>query len=150
MDQVFAAHHPREGVALAQQLAEGCERSREVAFGLAELITNGIEHGNLGLGFALKCQLLSAGRFESELARRLADRPDSRVLVTVTRLPDLVRFVVEDQGGGFDWRPWLRPDPARASAPNGRGIALARDTCFASLNYRAPGNVVEALAVRAA
>ncbi len=149
MSEVFPVHHPREVLPLAEHLAVGCARPREVAIGLAELLTNGIEHGNLGLGFERKRQLLAAGRLEAELAQRLAARPDLRVRVTLTRLPDLVCFVIEDQGHGFDWRPWLRPDPARSSAPNGRGIAIARETCFASLNYRSPGNVVEALAVRA-
>ncbi|MCB1957286.1 MAG: ATP-binding protein [Rhodocyclaceae bacterium] len=148
MSEVFHLRHPDEVLVLAGQLAAGCARPREVAIGLAELLVNAVEHGHLALGFETKRRLLASGQFEAEFARRLDCSPPLQVSVTRSCLPDLVRFVIEDPGPGFDWTPWLRPDRRRKSAPNGRGILLAREQCFESLNYRAPGNVVEALAAR--
>jgi hypothetical protein len=51
--------------------------------------------------------------------------------------------VVEDQGDGFDWIPYLELAPERAFAPNGRGIAISRQLCFLDMTYMGKGNVVE-------
>ena len=137
---------------LASRLAGGCARPAMVAAGLAELITNGIEHGNLAIGFAEKRAGLVRGDLTRERDRRLAARGvgDQGVRVSVARCADVVCFRIRDEGAGFDWRPWLDFDRSRADAPNGRGIALARSSCFESLNYLGCGNEVEAVALRAA
>ncbi len=143
---------PEEVLRLANTLARGCARSEQVAIGLSELLMNAIEHGNLGIGFEYKRALLAEARLGQEVRRRLQQVPGSgrEVRVRVSRYIDVVRFEISDDGEGFDWAPWMRHDAARMSAPNGRGIVLARKLCFESLNYRAPGNVVEAVAIRSA
>ncbi|MCB1929784.1 MAG: ATP-binding protein [Rhodocyclaceae bacterium] len=150
-DEVHRVRRPCEVLPLARCLALGCDRPSMVAAGLAELISNGIEHGNLEIGFARKRAWLARGQFERERQLRL-DAPSTRVrdvCVSVDRFADVVRFRIRDQGSGFDWPSWLDFDESRADAPNGRGIALARASCFASLYYIGRGNVVEALALRA-
>jgi len=52
---------------------------------------------------------------------------------------------VRDEGPGFRWREFLELDPSRAFAPNGRGIALARELAFSGLEYKDPGNLVVAI-----
>lgn len=147
---VYRLHGPDEVLRVATECARGCVRADRVAIGLAELIMNGIEHGNLGIGFTRKRELLDRGELEQEVRRRLAEGAGRtrRVTVTIQHLSDLVRYEIADEGVGFDPSPWLQPAPGRKSAPNGRGIALARTQCFESLNFRPPGNVVEALALK--
>ncbi|MCB1907001.1 MAG: ATP-binding protein [Rhodocyclaceae bacterium] len=150
IEAVYHVRHPREVVPLACALACRCAQPELVAAGLAELITNGIEHGNLDIGFARKRDWLACGDFERQRDRRIAalGAREHSVCVSVANCAELVRFRVRDQGRGFDWEPWLRFDDSRAGAPNGRGIALARAACFASLYYIGSGNVVEAVALR--
>ena len=152
MAGVDTAHfsQPAEILPLAFRLSQGSARPDLVAIGLAELMMNALEHGVLGLGYEGKRALMEQGRFQSEVEKRLAQPPwrDRSVAVTVEHLADLVRYRVDDGGPGFDWRPWLMTSDERVSAPNGRGIALARSLCFESLNFSENGSVVEAVALR--
>lgn len=149
--ETYAFRRPDEVLPLAYRLARGCERQELVAIGLAELMMNSIEHGIASLGFEGKKGLIAEGRLREELELRLITPPwrERSASVSADRLADLVRFQIRDDGAGFDWRNWLDGDPSRVSAPNGRGIALARSLCFESLNFLDPGNVVEAVALRA-
>jgi anti-sigma regulatory factor (Ser/Thr protein kinase) len=53
-----------------------------------------------------------------------------------------VEVLITDQGDGFDWKPYLELDPARAFHVHGRGIALARKMSFESIQYLGKGNQV--------
>lgn len=112
-------------------------------FGLMELLLNAIEHGNLEIGTKLKGQLLREHRFEEELAARLAAEPykSRRVHVTVVREDVTIEIAIRDEGPGFPWRDAVAADLQISDSPNGRGIALVRQTCFPSLTYRDPGNI---------
>jgi hypothetical protein len=59
-------------------------------------------------------------------------------------------FAIRDCGAGFAWERFLSLDETRAFHPNGRGIALARNIAFRTLEYRGCGNevVVSALVRR--
>jgi hypothetical protein len=111
--------------------------------GLTELLLNAIEHGNLEIGGAHKARLLREGRFDAEIAARLARPPYRARRVHVSLAVDDAAIVLEirDDGAGFDWRAALAAELTVSDAPNGRGIALARLTCFPELSYRDPGNV---------
>ena len=134
----------------ARQLAAMCSRLHVgnvgVGIGLAELMLNAIEHGNLGITYAEKSELLAADRWQEEVARRLVAKEfgDRHAELEFTREGDHVRFTIRDEGAGFDWRNFLEMDPARAFDSHGRGIALARQLAFASLEYQGIGNVVTA------
>ena len=69
---------------------------------------------------------------------------ERRAHLTITAQPDAWVFTVEDEGSGFDWRKYLELAPERAFAPNGRGIALARQLAFHQLDYLGNGNRVRA------
>lgn len=116
-----------------------------VAMGLAELLINGIEHGNLGIDFQTKARLKSEERWLDEVLRRLAlpQYQDKIVRMRLRRERDEYVVVVEDQGDGFEWEPFLELLPERAFAPNGRGIAISRQLCFSQMNYLGKGNAVE-------
>ncbi|MGE5517826.1 MAG: SpoIIE family protein phosphatase [Bacteroidota bacterium] len=129
---------------LAVSLARGCPRSAHLVVGLSEIFTNAIEHGNLGITFEEKAQLLREKRWKKQV-EALLDAPqnrDKRVTITFRRLPGEVRITVRDEGAGFDWRRYMELDANRAFAVHGRGIAMARQLSFDALEYRDPGNEV--------
>ena len=137
-----------EARALAHGLAGLCEAPEMVHIGLTELLVNAVEHGNLGIGFDAKGALMQSGRWRDETERRLK-LPQYRgrvARVQVETLTDLVRFVIRDEGAGFDWRSFFDMPQDRATLLNGRGIALARNLSFLSVNYRDEGREVEVTA----
>lgn len=138
----FTLRTPAEARAVAEEAARVCADRWRVAQALTELLVNGIEHGNLGFGHARKTALLHEGRWDEEVARRLAQPECARRRVRLTRErgADVWLFEIEDDGAGFDWQPFMAPDPARSAAPNGRGIALARQLAFSDLAYLGAGN----------
>jgi CheY-like chemotaxis protein len=133
--------------ALVPVLAAICPVSEAAAPGLADLMVNAVEHGNLGLTYKEKAQLRWDGDWEGEIHRRLAlpEYQGRSATVRAKRLPDsAVEFTITDQGEGFDWEKFLQFDPDRAFDPNGRGIAMAKMMSFAAIEYRGRGNVVVA------
>jgi len=142
---VFRVRSLDEARALAGALASVCADPHAAGFGLLELLANAVEHGNLGIGFEDKAALLAAGRWEEEVTARLAAPENAGKFVEVrcTRERARLSVSIRDQGKGFDWRAFLAMDPARTSCPNGRGIALAREVAFDSIQYAAQGSRVE-------
>jgi hypothetical protein len=113
--------------------------------GVLELLINAVEHGNLGVGFSEKRELLLSGRLHDELRRRLSETPWVQRSATVSLESNgrLVRLVVEDEGEGFDFASVLARQPD-LTAPHGRGIFLARAMSFDRLRYEGRGNRVVA------
>lgn len=137
---------PAEAQRLASMLGRLCPDNAGVVMGLAELMINAVEHGNLGITYAEKSKLLASNTWMEEIERRL-DIPElgvRRAEIEFVRKGDHLRFTIRDEGAGFDWRNYLEMDPARAFDAHGRGIALARHMSFASLEYQGNGNVVTA------
>lgn len=142
----FSVRTHAEAQRLAGFIAQLCPDPKVAVLGIAELLVNGIEHGNLGITCTEKSQLLRDDRLSSEIARRhqLLENKDKRVTLQVDRDHDELRFIVSDEGKGFDFRSYLELDPERAFEPNGRGIALARMMSFTQLEYQGAGNMVVA------
>lgn len=99
----------------------------QVCVALEEALVNAAEHGNLELDSGLR------GSDRREYFRRAAGRReqepfrDRRVSLQVTLSPEAARFVVTDQGPGFD--PDSLPDPTLPDnilKPSGRGVLLMR------------------------
>ncbi len=137
----FAVHSPKEAESLAVGLGKICDSSPD-ALGLFELIVNGLEHGNLGIGYQEKGRLLDEGRYEEEMERRLAlpENQGKQVTVSVKRASDRVEFLIQDDGPGFDFRKFTAYDKKRTLDPHGRGILLAR--AMFDVEYIEPGNKV--------
>lgn len=138
-----------EAEKLATMLGSHCPNSEFAAIGVWELLSNAIEHGNLEIDFVKKSALLLAGTYQTELERRGTMEPyaDRIVRVTFRQLKTKVRLRVVDQGKGFDFRAY-GPDFNAAEAPNGRGMAIARQMSFSTLTYIGSGNIVEATILR--
>jgi len=136
----------QEARELATELSGLCPEPERVALGLIELMVNAIEHGNLEISYDEKSALCRANAWHSEVERRLGLPAYAERIahVHVSRDSDFLQFVVRDEGPGFRWRDFLQPDPTGAFAPNGRGIALARELAFSGLDFVDPGNVVVA------
>jgi CheY-like chemotaxis protein/anti-sigma regulatory factor (Ser/Thr protein kinase) len=123
-----------------------CPDPSNTVIGLTELIVNAVEHGNLGITYAEKSELSGMDRWLAELERRAAlpENADKFVDVSFERDDHQIRIIIRDQGTGFDWRPYLEPDPTRVFDTHGRGITIARRLSFDDLEYRGTGNEVVA------
>jgi CheY-like chemotaxis protein/serine phosphatase RsbU (regulator of sigma subunit) len=144
-ESVFRYRSIDEARALAAALASMCRDPAAAGFGLLELLINAVEHGNLGIRLEDKCELVATGRWEQEVTARFA-KPENaakHVEVRCRREGERLLIRIRDQGEGFDWRSFLAMDEARVSRPNGRGIALAREVAFETMEYSDPGNQVD-------
>jgi len=115
-----------------------------VATGLMELLVNAVEHGNLGITYDEKTELLAQNRWREEIDRRviLPEYASKTAEVTFQRKNGTCLAQITDSGPGFDWRRYWHINPARASASNGRGIARARLMAFDRISYNDKGNSV--------
>ena len=113
-----------------------------VVTGLAELMVNAIEHGNLRIGEKEKEELVRRNAWQAEVEKRLADPAyaDLRAEIALTRRDGGIYVVISDQGEGFEWQNYIRIDPERAAQASGRGIAHAATVCFDTLRYDHIGN----------
>ena len=60
-----------EAANLAYKIAACFPEPQKAAFGLNELMHNAVEHGNLGIGYDEKANLLRSGSWREEVERRL-------------------------------------------------------------------------------
>lgn len=144
-EAAFEVHTLDEAEIAAGMVSLAAADATSVAMGLAELLVNGIEHGNLGIDFQTKARLKSEERWLDEVLRRqtLPQYRGKTVRMQLRRCNDECVVVVEDEGEGFDWTQFMELVPERAFAPNGRGIAISRQLCFSAMNYLGKGNAVE-------
>lgn len=135
-----------EAQGLAQLLGALCPEPEAATMGLAELLINAIEHGNLGVGYEAKKQLKQQGNWENEITRRqqLPESRDRFATLDFERTDGRLMFRIADQGAGFHWQAYLDFDPSRAADPNGRGIAMARLLAFSTLQFEQNGRVAVA------
>ncbi len=132
---------------LANELSLLCPNPPVVAIGLAELLFNAVEHGNLGITYEEKSKLQERDQWLPELKRRLnlPENLDKRVTVQMYRVDEEIHFLIQDLGDGFDWHPYMDIDPDRNTHSHGRGIAVARFMSFSHMEYLNNGNTVLAV-----
>lgn len=143
---IFQVRSLEDGRLLANYLARACPQPERAILGLQELLVNAVEHGSLGITYAEKSTLVLTNTWHEEIQRR-SQQPEYRervVTVEFSRNDDHLRFVIEDQGNGFDWRNYLDFSPERAFDLHGRGIALAAKTSLDQIEYQGNGNRVVA------
>lgn len=128
---------------LAYFIANGFPNPDLAIYGLTELMLNAIEHGNLGITYAEKKQLMLSGNLYDEIQRRLELRENKKkcVYLSYEETEDYIEVHIKDQGNGFDWQRYLYLSSERISDPNGRGIATAK-LSFTSMEYLGNGNEV--------
>ena len=136
-----------EAEALACFIANCFDNPDKTLPGLASLLVNAVEHGNLEIGYDLKSELISCGKWHSEIDRRehAKQYADRKVQVHLERNANEISVRIEDEGAGFNWKKYLEIDPARALDTHGRGIAQAHKICFDEISYNDKGNAVTAV-----
>ncbi|MBS1765833.1 MAG: response regulator [Acidobacteria bacterium] len=142
----FRYQTPDDAHVLAALLAKAFPDPERVSMGVWELLINAIEHGNLEITYAEKTKLMQERRMLAEVKARL-ERPAfqaRRASATLERDAGGLRLIVEDEGPGFDWTPYLELSPDRAFHTHGRGIAMAKAICFDEVRYEGRGNRVVA------
>ena len=129
---------------IASHISRSFTNPSSVLVGLIELMINAIEHGNLGINYEEKTRLLREQRWHEAVAERQREPAyrDRFATVELSRTPDFSRLIVEDQGNGFDWEKYLDFSPERAFDLHGRGIAMANNSVFDSLEYSHGGRRV--------
>jgi FixJ family two-component response regulator/anti-sigma regulatory factor (Ser/Thr protein kinase) len=115
----------------------------KVKIAIEEMIRNGVEHGNLGIGLEEKHRALAEGRFGDLLEERLAlaGNAEKRILISSELDDEKLTVTVEDEGEGFPWATFMRRRPSELLRFNGRGILLAQ-MGFDRLLYNERGNKV--------
>ncbi len=113
---------------------------------LYELLSNAIEHGNLGLSSTRKAEVNEADWFEAYHATVKVElaSPKGRIPILLTCRQagsDLV-VRIEDRGMGFAVRQQML-DMQKPEVPTGRGLALVFGLLNNRLTYSAGGRVVE-------
>jgi CheY-like chemotaxis protein len=133
----------KEAQDLSYLLANACPKPTGVVIGIMELMVNAIEHGNLGITYDEKAELLRTDSWQQEIARRQTSDAHKHkyALVSFERGDEMIELRIEDQGKGFDWQRYQTISPQRAADPNGRGIAMASIN-FADVTYHGIGNIV--------
>lgn len=140
---------PDEVEAVCSFLASLHDNPEHVVQGIYELVQNAVEHGVLRFGFDAKSKLIAQGGWDDALAARSRDPAYAAGLVeaTMIRQENGLILTVKDNGPGFDWRPFIKADPARASLRCGLGISRANAYIFNKLAYNETGNEVSAVLV---
>ena len=74
--------------------------------GISELLVNAVEHGNLGISYEEKSDLVAAKTWQDEISNRLAAPRFADRLVTVIfeRKEKACYIQITDGGDGFDWK----------------------------------------------
>jgi hypothetical protein len=143
----FQLRTPEEARHLARLLAAACPEPERRVAGFVELLVNAIEHGNLGIGFDTKSQLLARGAWLDEVERRLL-LPENRqkmVDVHLVRRETGIEVTITDSGRGFHHSSFLSNHTDGPPELHGRGITVARRLSFDDLTYLGPGNQVRVL-----
>lgn len=141
---LFRFSTAEDAASVARFVSHYFPKPDEALYGIHELAINAIEHGNLGIGYALKSELLMAGVWADEIARRQRLPENARKYATLALrvTQDAVAVTIRDMGEGFDWQPYLDIAPQRLESPNGRGIATALRLSFSEIRFLGCGNTV--------
>lgn len=118
----------------------------KVILGISEMLTNAIEHGNLGLTYEDKKSLKMQSKWYEEVKRRLENPENAKKVVRVSYIKRNNEIIlnIKDEGQGFDYKKYLNHDFTQDEDDdnNGRGIAFANKLSFDSLEYVGCGNEV--------
>lgn len=114
-----------------------------MAMGLKEALMNAIDHGNLELSSELREE--GSGSSYRELGNERATQSpfDSRrVTLKATVTDEEIRYVITDEGPGFDPATLPDPlDPENLLRPHGRGLMLIRNF-MDSVSHNETGNEI--------
>lgn len=114
--------------------------------GIADLMMNAIEHGNLEIGHERKSEWIARGVYQNEFLKRLHTPPYSTRWgeVIINRRADGVLIIIMDQGCGFCWQNFVELEQPAVVEANGHGIARATKVSFDEVRFNHQGNQVTA------
>jgi len=117
---------------------------QKIRIGLSEMLSNAVEHGNLGISADEKYRYTEEGTYEDFLKSRIENMKyyESRVRLEIYMDKNIVEFTVEDEGRGFDvGKAELQAKEDDLLKLHGRGIMLTK-IYFDSVEYNKKGNKV--------
>ena len=109
---------------------------------LMELLTNAVEHGNLGITFDDKTKWMESGADMLGIIEKRAGDPkykDRKITISYLIRNKMSAFRIKDDGDGFDWKKHIASDAGIQT--HGRGIKLSL-SCVKKLVYNKKGNIV--------
>lgn len=113
---------------------------------LAEMCSNALEHGVLGLGSEMKKSANGFAEYYALRGQRLAELEQGYIRVLFDHQPKdnggILTIKVEDSGDGFDYKQHAT-DLAENKTLCGRGEALMQKLC-SRYSYSGKGNIVQA------
>ncbi len=112
--------------------------------GISEMITNSIEHGNLGITAEEKFKATEAGTYYELLNSRLSDPVYSKrtTHINIDLKDKILTVIITDQGDGFDTSKLPDPtDEEHILRLHGRGIFITK-MYFSKIEYNQKGNQV--------
>ena len=109
---------------------------------ISEILTNAVEHGNLGITYDEKTSLIAENNLGKEVHRRLSlpEYAEKYVTLSLRRSEKEILVDIQDQGKGFEFQKYLQMDESRVFDNHGRGIALTRE--YLKLEYIGNGSKV--------
>ncbi|NLK45967.1 MAG: cyclic nucleotide-binding domain-containing protein [Treponema sp.] len=109
---------------------------------LMELLTNALEHGNCNITYEEKSAWLENGGNILSLIKEKCKQPEiasRKIRIAYAIGHTKSKFVIRDDGAGFDWRKYLNADFSEGT--HGRGMKLS-ESLVSSLSYNEKGNEV--------
>lgn len=124
------------------------KKQTKIRSGVQELMMNAVEHGNLGIDWNEKTQLIDSGvyTYQEELNKRLdANEYDDKTVHVHYNETDgrNITLTIRDEGKGFNWQSFVFKNMMDVidDQNHGRGIIMAKDS-FDQLRYNECGNEV--------
>ena len=116
----------------------------KIRVGISEMLTNSMEHGNLGITSDEKFKATEEGTYYDLLSKRLQDPEvaNKKTNVIIQYKSDTLTITIKDEGKGFDTTKL--PDPTDAEhllKLHGRGIFITK-MYFNEIKYNDKGNEV--------
>jgi anti-sigma regulatory factor (Ser/Thr protein kinase) len=120
------------------------ERKMSLNLVMQELLINAIEHGNCKINFDEKSRYLDKGGNIADLVAEKCKDPKiaaKRVFIEWEIRQESSRFVIRDEGDGFDVQRYKELFHGDPGSLHGRGITLAK-SLIKKLSYNQKGNTV--------
>ncbi|MEI6703328.1 MAG: cyclic nucleotide-binding domain-containing protein [Deltaproteobacteria bacterium] len=121
----------------------GRDEKEKLHVALLELLINAIEHGNCKIGYDEKTTFLENNGDIMDLIREKNKNPlikARKVFFSYTITPDKSRFLIRDEGSGFDWQARMASS-SETPGLHGMGMKMA-DLYVHELTYNPKGNEV--------
>ena len=136
----------KEAQGLSEILSYCYFSKKNMLVGISELMINAIEHGNLGITFDEKTQMVKSGTWhkKTEIMLKKPQNINKKAIVSRKKTPEKISLRIEDEGEGFDWKKYLDVPIKNLNKINGRGISMVQASYFDKLEYIGCGNIVVA------